>query len=222
VPTSGLCPEIVPDSADPDRALAAYQARIAACTRCVAAGYIPEAHPVFHGYAHQRVMLVGQAPGARGHVTGIPWSGPIGDILRGWLERAGFPAAHWRETWYLTSLTKCFPGKARQGKGDRAPSAAEIALCGDHLATELAFVRPEIIVTLGKLAATRFVPGARRMALAELVGACFTVDLDHGPTVVVPLPHPSGVSRWLNDPANRERLATGLALLAEEREKRGL
>jgi hypothetical protein len=34
--------------------------------------------------------------------------------------------------------------------------------------------------------------------------------------VVVPLPHPSGASGWLNDPANRERLATATALVREE------
>jgi hypothetical protein len=30
---------------------------------------------------------------------------------------------------------------------------------------------------------------------------------------MVPLPHPSGQSRWLNDPANRERLASALAII---------
>lgn len=221
-PAGGHRAEIVPDSADAGRALAAYQRRLAACTRCVAAGYIPVAHPVFHGHAHQRLMIVGQAPGARAHQTGVPWSGRSGEILRGWLEQAGFPSGAWRETWYLTSLTKCFPGKAAQGKGDRAPSPAEIALCGDHLAAELALVRPEIVVTLGKLAASRLIPGARRLALADLVGTAFTVDLGHGPATVVPLPHPSGVSRWLNDPANRERVGVGLARLAAERECIGL
>jgi len=192
---------------------------MATCTRCVAAGYLEEANPVFHGYASQRVMIVGQAPGSRAHVTGIPWSGRSGEILRGWLEGAGFPAEKWRETWYLTSLTKCFPGKATQGKGDRAPSRAEIALCNDHLEMEMALVRPEIIVTLGKMAASRIIPGANRRALADLVGTVADVELAHGMTIVIPLPHPSGVSRWLNDPANRARVDDGLALLANARER---
>ncbi len=192
---------------------------MATCTRCVAAGYLAEANPVFHGYASQRVMIVGQAPGSRAHVTGIPWSGRSGEILRGWLEGAGFPAKKWRETWYLTSLTKCFPGKATQGKGDRAPSRAEIALCNDHLEMEMALVRPEIIVTLGKMAASRIIPGANRRALADLVGTVADVDLAHGMTIVIPLPHPSGVSRWRNDPANRARVDDGLALLANARER---
>jgi uracil-DNA glycosylase family 4 len=212
-------PAIVVDMDDRDALLEAYQQRMATCTRCVAAGYLAEANPVFHGYASQRVMIVGQAPGSRAHVTGIPWSGRSGEILRGWLEGAGFPAKKWRETWYLTSLTKCFPGKAMQGKGDRAPSRAEIALCNDHLEMEMALVRPEIIVTLGKMAASRIIPGANRRALADLVGTVADVDLAHGMTIVIPLPHPSGVSRWLNDPANRARVDDGLALLADARER---
>lgn len=212
-------PAIVVDMDDRDALLEAYQQRMATCTRCVAAGYLAEANPVFHGYASQRVMIVGQAPGSRAHVTGIPWSGRSGEILRGWLEGAGFPAKKWRETWYLTSLTKCFPGKATQGKGDRAPSRAEIALCNDHLEMEMALVRPEIIVTLGKMAASRIIPGANRRALADLVGTVADVELAHGMTIVIPLPHPSGVSRWLNDPANRARVDDGLALLADARER---
>lgn len=215
-------PAIVVDMDDRDALLEAYQQRMATCTRCVAAGYLAEANPVFHGYASQRVMIVGQAPGSRAHVTGIPWSGRSGEILRGWLEGAGFPAKKWRETWYLTSLTKCFPGKATQGKGDRAPSRAEIALCNDHLEMEMALVRPEIIVTLGKMAASRIIPGANRRALADLVGTVADVDLAHGMTIVIPLPHPSGVSRWLNDPANRARVDDGLALLADARERLGI
>lgn len=215
-------PAIVVDMDDRDALLEAYQQRMATCTRCVEAGYLAEANPVFHGYASQRVMIVGQAPGSRAHVTGIPWSGHSGEILRGWLEGAGFPAEKWRETWYLTSLTKCFPGKATQGNGDRAPSRAEIALCNDHLDMEMALVRPEIIVTLGKMAASRIIPGANRRALADLVGTVADVELAHGMTIVIPLPHPSGVSRWLNDPANRARVDDGLALLADARERLGI
>lgn len=213
---------IVADADNSDALLAIYQRRMETCTRCVLAGYIPEANPVFHGYASQRVMIIGQAPGPRAHATGVPWSGRSGEILRGWLEQAGFPAEQWRETWYLTSLTKCFPGKATTGKGDRAPSKAEQALCADHLEMELALVRPEIIVTLGKMATSRMIPGASRLPLTEIVGTATDIDLPHGRTTIVPLPHPSGVSRWLNDPANRALVDEGLALLAEAKRNCGI
>lgn len=213
---------IVMDARNQDALLAMYQRRMATCTRCVRAGYIPEANPVFHGFASQRVMIIGQAPGPRAHATGLPWSGRSGEILRGWLAQADFPEEQWRETWYLTSLTKCFPGKASQGKGDRAPSRAEQALCADHLEMELSLVRPEIIVTLGKMAASRIIPGAGRLPLTGIVGTATEVDLPHGKVTVVPLPHPSGVSRWLNDPANRALVDEGLALLARAKTRRGM
>lgn len=204
------------------RALDAYQAGMRRCVRCVAAGFLKEANPVFRGNAGQRLMIVGQAPGARAHERGLPWSGPGGEMLKGWLAQAGFPPESFLETWYLTSLTKCFPGSATGGKGDRAPSAAEIRLCADHLETELSLVQPEIVVTLGRLAAAALIPGARKMPLVDLVGRAFAVDLGYGVIPVVPLPHPSGVSRWRNDPANRALTDRGLEALAALAEERGL
>jgi uracil-DNA glycosylase len=183
--------------------LDALQYELSGCTRCVEAGFIPEARPVFRGRAGHHRMIVGQAPGARGHRNGVPWSGTSGDILRAWFNRSGYPPEEFLESWYFTSLTKCFPGKVAGSKGDRAPSAAERKLCAPWLAGEFALVRPELIVTLGRLAAEALVPGARRLALGELVGTVWDVDLGWGEVSVVPLPHPSGVSRWRNDPANR-------------------
>ena len=184
-------------------ALAELQRELSGCTRCVEAGFIPEARPVFRGRAGHRRMIVGQAPGARGHQNGVPWAGTSGDILRAWFARAGYPPEEFLESWYFTSLTKCFPGKVAGSKGDRAPSAAERTLCAPWLAGELALVRPDLIVTLGRLAAEALVPGARRLALGELVGTVWFADQGYGVIPVVPLPHPSGVSRWRNDPANR-------------------
>ena len=113
-------------------------------------------------------------------------------------------------------------GTLPAGKGDRAPSAAEIRLCADHLAMEMALVRPEIVVALGRLAAVALIPGGRKLPLAELVGRTFAVDLGHGVVPVVPLPHPSGVSRWRNDPANRALVDLGLGELAASARAAGI
>jgi uracil-DNA glycosylase len=99
------------------------------------------------------------------------------------------------------------------------PSAREIALCRSHLDRELALVRPELVLALGRLAATALVGAA---PLAELVGTLQEAERAGHRFLVLPLPHPSGVSRWLNDPANRERHGRALALLAVERARRGL
>ena len=201
------------------RALAAVQREIAGCRRCVAAGFIPHAHPIFHGRIGNRVMVVGQAPGAISRERPLPYSGASGRTLNAWLARAGFGPEALYERLYLTSLTKCFPGPSPSGKGDRAPSPAEIALCRAHLDRELALVRPELVLALGKLAAGALC-GANR-PLAELVGTVREGERAGHRFLVLPLPHPSGVSRWLNEPANRARHAAALARLGELRAERG-
>jgi len=199
--------------------LESVQRTIMSCTRCVEAGYLPDANPIFRGHAGLRNMIVGQAPGPRAHLSGTPWSGASGTLLRQWFAQAGFDPDRFLDDWYFTSLTKCFPGKAKHGAGDRAPSAAERALCRPHLDAELDLVRPQLIVTLGRMAADALIPGARSMTLRELVGSDFAIDLGFGPVTLIPLPHPSGVGRWLNDPDNRLLVSSGLDRLAALREE---
>ena len=196
-----------------DVALRAAQAEIRGCRRCVAAGFIPAARPIFRGHARQRVMVVGQAPATFVAERPTPFSGASGKVLRAWFARAGVPLDEFDDRVYLTSLTKCFPGKSASGKGDRAPSAAEIKLCRGHLEREVALVRPATIVTLGRVAGTAFVGPA---PLAALVGTRRETEFAGQRLVVLPLPHPSGVSHWLNDAGNRALVDAGLALLAAE------
>ena len=207
------------DAGERAAALARLHRELAGCRRCVAAGFIPRAHPIFKGAVGNRVMVVGQAPGAPAHERPAPYMGATGRTLRGWLARAGFDDGALHARFYLTSLTKCFPGPSASGQGDRAPSAAEIALCREHLDRELALVRPELVLALGRLAATAFLGAA---PLAELVGTIREAERAGHRFLVLPLPHPSGVSRWLNEPANRARHEAALRLLAEERARRGL
>ncbi|MEA2662112.1 MAG: uracil-DNA glycosylase [Chloroflexota bacterium] len=148
-------------------------------------------------------MIVGQAPGIVELTTRTPFSGRAGAELRRWLARAGIAEA---DLPYRTSITKCFPGKAPAGSGDRRPSPPEIALCAPWLEAELALVQPEIILLVGTLAIARlWGPGA----LSALVGRS-TRSPAFGGALLIPLPHPSGASRWLNDPANRARLDRAL------------
>src|SRR6266567_1895701 len=185
--------------ADKRRALARLHSRIRACTKCFDAGYLPSAFPIVAGKASDRVMIIGQAPGAVELSTGVPFSGRAGAELRRWLAQAGIDEAHLP---YRTSITKCFPGKAASGAGDRRPSPPEIALCAPWLEAELALVRPEVILLVGTLAIDRL---WGRAALSEAVGRSKR-RADLGGALLIPLPHPSGASRWLNDPANKARL----------------
>src|SRR5712692_1272684 len=187
-------------------ALGQLHADIRACTRCVAAGYLDRAFPIVAGKASDRVMIVGQAPCAVELTTGLPFSGRAGAELRRWLARAGIDEDHLP---YRTSITKCFPGKAASGAGDRRPSPAEVALCAPWLEQEIAFVRPRIVLLVGTLAIERL---WGRAQLQEVIGKLRR----EGDRVLIPLPHPSGASRWLNDPTNRALLRRALGLLRRE------
>src|SRR5207249_11857454 len=184
-------------------ALARLHARIRACTKCVDAGYLDHAQPIVAGTVRDRIAIVGQAPGAVEVTTGRPFSGRAGAELRRWLADAGIDEAHLP---YRTAITKCFPGRSSTGAGDRRPSPGEIALCASWLEQELALLRPRVILLLGGLAIERFW-GA--ITLERAVGTARLID---GVSYIA-LPHPSGASRWLNDPAHRALLRRSLSLL---------
>lgn len=182
-------------------------ARIRACTRCADAGYIPFARPVVDGRLSDRIALVGQAPGAVELTTGLPFSGRSGAILRRWLADAGITE---ERIPYRTAMTKCFPGKAVSGPGDRRPSPPELALCAPWLEAELKLLKPEILMLVGQLAIERFWGKA---ALGDAVGKIRRQP--EGP-VLIPFPHPSGASRWLNQPPNQALLRRAIGHLRRE------
>jgi uracil-DNA glycosylase family 4 len=184
---------------------------VVACRACQLAGYLTRANPIRPTLIDDpRMMLIGQAPGPVTDRKGYHFAGPAGRFLEIWFERAGFGSGYFRQHVYLTSLTRCFPGKSPSGNGDRPPSRAEIALCRRFLEREFELVQPRLVLLVGKLAIDAFL-GKR--PLADTVGRVFSVD----GRPVLPLPHASGVSRWLNEPANRTRLDQALAELGRLR-----
>jgi len=196
-----------------ERELSEIQAACRACTRCQDEGIIAEATPTFEGGPDAIFFLVGQAPGPVERESRRPFSGRAGRELGRWMVRAGFESEReFRRLTYIAALMRCFPGRNPAGNGDRPPPARGIRNCACWLEAELRLLRPGVVVLVGQLAIRSFLgPGA----LEERVGRTFG---DH-PTYV-PLPHPSGQSRWLNDPANRARLERALATLSELRERR--
>lgn len=90
----------------------------------------------------------------------------------------------------MTSVTKCFPGKAITGGGDRVPSKAEQALCQPYLDQEIELVNPAVILPVGRLAIDILIPGKK--PLHEVIGEQF----EWNQRSIIPLPHPSGASRW--------------------------
>jgi uracil-DNA glycosylase family 4 len=182
---------------------------LAKCRLCVDAGYIPCAagNAAVRGYVGQSLMLVGQAPGHLSVARSFPFAGPGGRVLETWLQRAGYPAGALRTHIYLSALTKCYPGKSKPGAGDRKPSPAELALCRPFLQQEMELVRPRAILLVGGMASDAFLGSGR---LSEVIGRSF----ERNGVKLLPLPHPSGVSRWLNRPEHQELLGAALEILA--------
>jgi uracil-DNA glycosylase family 4 len=188
------------------RSLAALQRANRRCRTCAQAGYPLESLPVFEGLAGQKAYLHGQAPGPVEGAELRPWRGRAGHTLRSWLE---MDEDAFYSTFYCASVTRCDPGRSPSGRGDRTPTAREQELCAFWRENELRLLRPLLVVTVGGLAARRLF-GIRR--LTDAIGERYYLD----GVPAIPLPHPSGASGWLNDPANRRRLASALDLVRVE------
>ena len=149
-----------------------------ACTVCAA--HLPLGpRPVLRVSATARILIIGQAPGTKVHVTGIPWNDPSGERLRGWLAMD-------REQFYdesriaIVPMGLCYPGRLTNG-GDAPPRPECAPLWQARLLSVMPAIRLTLLVgsyalvhVLGKGAMTE-----RVRAFREYLPRYF------------PLPHPS-------------------------------
>ena len=188
------------------RSITSLQRDLAVCRACVEAGFPLESWPVRNDYIGQPAYMYGQAPGVVEGEERRPWRGRAGKTLRRWLE---LDEPEFYATFYCASVTRCYPGRAPSGRGDRTPTRQEQELCSFWREWELRILRPPLIVPVGGLAIKQ-VLGITGLA------ACIGRRYEHNGTAVVPLPHPSGASGWLNLTANRELTARAAALVRAE------
>jgi uracil-DNA glycosylase len=156
-------------------------------------------------------MLVGQAPGRVESEGGRPFAGRAGRVLFAWLADAGIEEAAARERIYIAAVTRCFPGPAPSGRGDRVPSLTEQRNCSDWLLDEVRIIRPRVLIPVGRLAIERFLPGR---PLDEVVGRLHQLPVGGRVTAVIPLPHPSGASSWIHQGDHPQLLRRAIRLLA--------
>jgi uracil-DNA glycosylase len=149
--------------------------------------------------------MYGQAPGIVEGEERRPWRGRAGKTLRRWLELG---EEEFYATFYCASVTRCYPGRAASGRGDRTPTPREQELCVFWRDWEIEILRPKLIVPVGGLAIKRLL-GITGLA------SCIGRRYERGGATIIPLPHPSGASSWLNAPANRELTARAAALVRE-------
>ena len=194
------------------RPIASLQRDNRGCRACIEAGYPLESLPVVLPYTGQRAYMFGQAPGVQEGEERLPWRGRAGRTLRRWLE---MDEDTFYSTFYCASVTRCYPGRAPSGRGDRTPTPREQDLCAFWRDWEFELLRPPLVVVVGGLA-------ARRLLGVKSVTECVGVRYERDGYVAIPLPHPSGASGWLNDAANRARVAGAVTTIRDELRDLGL
>lgn len=180
------------------------------CRACQAEGFEIYPPAVFSGIASARFMTIGQAPGITEQEAERPFNAGSGTRLFGWLAQAGIEEDWFRSTQYMTSVTKCYPGRASSGSGDRVPSRREQELCRPFLEKEIELVDPQVIIPIGRLAINLFYPS--KVVLREIIGTKLSLD----GRCVIPLPHSSGASRWHQIQENRLLIEQAIALIRDQ------
>jgi len=161
-----------------DDSLETAAAEALACTLCSA--HLPLGpRPVFRVSATARVLIVGQAPGTKVHLTGVPWNDASGDRLRSWL---GMDRDRFYDVARIAIVPSglCYPGRFDKG-GDRPPRPERAPPWLGRVARLMPAVRLTLLVGAYALR-HRLGPGAMTDRVRRF--------RDIGPAIV-PLPHPS-------------------------------
>jgi len=150
-------------------ALKRHQSKLAQCRQC------PDmlGNPVY-GYPNvSEVVLIGQAPGIKEIEVNKPFAWTAGKTLFKWLSSIGLEESAVRQRIYMTAVCRCFPGKNPKG-GDRVPNSEEIQACSQWLQREIQLLKPKLLIPVGKLAISQFIPVAK---LDQIIGSSQQVEL---------------------------------------------
>ncbi len=154
-------------------ALAAIGAETEACQRCPLYQSGTRAVPG-DGPPDAAILFIGEGPGYHEDRQGRPFVGPAGQLLNDLLGRIGLR----RDQVFITNMVKHRP------PSNRDPEPDELAACRDFLDRQIELVDPKVIVTLGRFAMERFMPGGR---ISQVHGQARQI----GGRTFVPIIHPA-------------------------------
>ena len=137
------------------------------------------------GNPNADVMFIGEAPGEKEDLSGIPFVGAAGKLFDKYLVAVGIP----REEIYIANMLKCRPPK------NRDPKPEEQDLCIEYLREQVRAVSPKLIVCLGRIAAMRLIKPDFRITAEH--GIWF----ERGAFSVCAVYHPSAL---LRDPRKKD------------------
>lgn len=126
------------------------------------------------GPENARIMLIGEAPGMNEDRKGEPFVGQAGQFLNTLLGLAGLK----REDVYITNVVKSRPPE------NRDPLPEELAACAPWLDRQLAIIKPQVIITLGRFSMARWFPTAK-------ISSVHGEPRKFGKTTVIPMFHPA-------------------------------
>jgi len=183
------------------------------CRKCLDAGCDSvQLPPVFAGSINAPILIIGQAPGIEEFNQKQPFVGSSGKRLFSWLNQARLEAAWIREHALIFQRYLCYPGTKDDGSGDRSPSSQQLDLCQPHLARILSLMTGltlKLIIPVGRLAINAFFPASK--PLEKIIGQ----QMKYSQALVIPLPHPSGLSRWHQKKEHRALIYQALGLIRD-------
>ncbi len=178
--------------------LEAIASDVRACTRCPLHKSRKNAVPG-EGSGISGLYFIGEGPGYHENEQGRPFVGAAGQFLSELLGSIGLE----RRAVWITNVVRCRPPE------NRDPLPPEIDVCDAFTQRQLAALRPKVIVTLGRHAMGRFLPG-------EPISRVHGQPRRSGDYVVFPMYHPAAA---LHQPSLRDTLVADFKKLAEFLEK---
>ena len=168
-----------PADANKEHALRILQKEMGDCRRCKLSD--KRTHIVFgEGDADARLMFIGEAPGREEDIQARPFVGDAGTLLTRLIEKMDMK----REEVYIANIVKCRPPL------NRDPEKDEIEACGGFLKRQIEIVRPDVIMTLGRIAAS-VLTGIEKLKITVIRGKTF----DYKGIPLIPTFHPAYLMR---------------------------
>ncbi len=156
------------------------------CKRC---GLCERRSTIVYGSGNPEadLMFIGEGPGEQEDRQGLPFVGRAGDLLTQMIEK-GIEIP--RDQVYICNIVKCRPPE------NRNPLPDEVAACRPFLDGQIDAIRPKVIVSLGKPAASLLL--GRNVAITRERGTW----QDYKGIPLMPTLHPAFILRRYT-PENR-------------------
>lgn len=136
------------------------------------------------GNIDAKIMFIGEAPGKKEDLEGLPFVGAAGKLLDGLLHKIRLS----RREVYITNIVKCRP------PGNRDPALEEITTCSElYLTRQIQVIRPKFLVMLGRHSSDHVLSkmGIEVEGITKIHGKVYEISPFGFSAVVIPMLHPA-------------------------------